>query len=270
MNYNFTYILILILLFRYGSITDGFDYITPSGPSIQIKSTVRDLGILFDNKLMFHHHIAKTVAKANQMAGWTLRVFKSRSTLVLRTLLKTLVIPHLEYGCVIWSPTDVRHINMLENVQRRFTSRFSCFQEYSDALQTTICSHDYVQRLKKLKLYSMQRRRERYIILYMVKIIYELVPNPGFVYSYNDRTLLKVTPKSASRGPSWVKKAIEASFFRQGPLLFNKLPRNMRDFHNTPTPDSKTLARFKSKLDRHLATIADHPGNAHNSLLTAQ
>ena len=38
-------------------------------------------------------------------------------------------------------------------------------------------SKDYSEALKNLKLYSLQRRRERYIILHTFKIFEGLVPN---------------------------------------------------------------------------------------------
>jgi hypothetical protein len=40
-------------------------------------------------------------------------------------------------------------------------------------------------RLKALKLYSLERRRERYTVLYMWKIIRGLVPNPGISTRWN-------------------------------------------------------------------------------------
>jgi hypothetical protein len=47
---------------------------------------------------------------------------------------------------------------------------------------------DYWTRLKTLKLYSLERRRERYTVLYMWKIIRGLVPNPGITTPWNPRT----------------------------------------------------------------------------------
>ena len=55
---------------------------------------------------------------------------------------------------------------LLENVQRCFTRRIS-----------GITDINYWDTLKELKLYSMERRRERYCIIYVLKMLHELVPN---------------------------------------------------------------------------------------------
>ena len=55
---------------------------------------------------------------------------------------------------------------MVENVQRSFTRFISGMAGLS-----------YTERLTVLKLYSLQHRRERYIIIYVWKILEGLVPN---------------------------------------------------------------------------------------------
>ena len=37
------------------------------------------------------------------------------------TLFKALVMSRLDYGCQLWSPYLIKHINMVEKVQRSFT-----------------------------------------------------------------------------------------------------------------------------------------------------
>ena len=179
---------------HFGKGNSQLQYTSPTGSVITRKNTIKDLGVIFEDNLLFHKHIISTVAKCHRIAGWSLRTFKSRATNVMLTLLKSLVVSQVEYACIIWSPIDMEHINLLENVQRKFTSRFACFQEYDDNLQMPICRTDYPNRLQHLHLYSLQRRRERYLILYIYKIIISAVPNPGLEVTYNIRTKLQVTP----------------------------------------------------------------------------
>ena len=54
----------------------------------------------------------------------------------------------------------------VERIQRSFTKYISGMQNLS-----------YHQRLNALRLYSLQRRRDRYIVIYMWKILENLVPN---------------------------------------------------------------------------------------------
>ena len=60
----------------------------------------------------------------------------------------------------------VKDINLLESVQRSFTRHIQ-----------GMSSHSYTDRLSLLKLYSLQRRRNRYSIIYIRKILENVVPN---------------------------------------------------------------------------------------------
>ena len=121
-------------------------------------------------------------------------------------------------------------------------------------------------RLKELEIYSLQRRRERYMILYLYKIIITAVPNPGLDINYNIRTKINVRPKSCNLSVNWVKKARTSSFFFQGPRLQNSLPLELRELENIAIPEKKHVDIFKRKLDSYLETIPDNPGSLRNSL----
>ena len=86
-------------------------------------------------------------------------------------LLKGLIVSALEYACIIWSPHEATLIRLIEDVQRKFTSRIQKFNEYNEELGMLTCTTNYWQRLKELKIYSLERRRERYMILFMYKIL---------------------------------------------------------------------------------------------------
>ena len=82
------------------------------------------------------------------------------------TLFNALVMSQLDYGCQLSSPYLIKHINLVEKVQRSFTRFISGMKGLS-----------YPERLTVLKLYFLQRRRERYIIIYVWKILEGMVPN---------------------------------------------------------------------------------------------
>ena len=114
----------------------------------------KDLGILVDIDLKWRQQIATATTSATQLAGWALRVFRSRTKEVILTLFKALIRPKLEYGCVVWHPHLISDIAKLESVQRTLTSRIEHMENYN-----------YWERLEKLDLFSMQRRRQRYICI---------------------------------------------------------------------------------------------------------
>ena len=83
----------------------------------------KDLGILVDSNLKWGQQIAAITASARQLAGWVLRVFKTRTKEVMLLLYKALIRPKLEYGCVVFHPHQIGDIAKLEEVQRTVTHR---------------------------------------------------------------------------------------------------------------------------------------------------
>ena len=82
------------------------------------------------------------------------------------TLFKSIVLCRLDYGSQLWSPHLAKHIEQLEKIQRSFTNHI-----------TGMRNLEYSERLVFLQLYSLQRIRESYCIIYVWRIIEGLVPN---------------------------------------------------------------------------------------------
>ena len=83
----------------------------------------KDLGVIMSNSAGFADHVVEVKAKGKRMSGWILRTFKVRDKLPMMTLFRSLVLPILEYCCVVWSPCVLGQIRELESVQRYFTSK---------------------------------------------------------------------------------------------------------------------------------------------------
>ena len=128
-----------------------------------------------------------------------------------------------------------------------------------------VCNTNYADRLKDLKLYSLERRRERMQILYLYKIVLQAVPNPVFVFNYCPRNKLTFVPKVSNK-TGWVHTQKNASLAVMGPKLFNLLPKELRELPDTTKTMEQNIAAFKRNVDRYLALIPDVPGSA-NSLL---
>ena len=84
------------------------------------------------------------------------------------TLYKSLVMSRLYYASQLWSPYLLKYVYLIEKVQRAFAKHI-----------TGMCYLSYSKCLEVLKLYSLQRRREReiYGIIYVWKIVEALVSN---------------------------------------------------------------------------------------------
>ena len=236
-------------------------YLADNDEEISLKRHIKDLGIYISSDFSFDHHIENMVGKAETVSAWILRTFQTREKFPLGTLLRSLLVPTLEYGCMLWNP-NVSNLKMLiENVQRKFTSRISEFNVLDEETGLHTCHVDYWERLKQLKVYSLERRRERYIIIFMYKIITQLYPNPGIDLSgitLNDRQGTKIPSKFDPKAPQWVQRLRTASFFSKGPRLLETVLPFIGGVACL-TEDTPDVDKFKEKLDKLLETIPDQP-----------
>jgi len=89
--------------------------------SLSVSSEEKDLGIIIDNELKYHKHIANAVNKASRILGLIKATFTTRDEITIPRLFMSMVRPHLEYGNVIWSPRYKMNTVEIEKVQRRAT-----------------------------------------------------------------------------------------------------------------------------------------------------
>ena len=131
-------------------------YVSPNFIIIDNVNNLKDLGIIMSSNCSFEQHIIEFCKRCTGLCGWILRTFSSRESTVMMTLFKSLVLSRLDYGSQLWSPTKIRQIIMIEKIQKVFTKHIKGFTSFS-----------YQERISNLKIYSLQCRRERYIIIYV-------------------------------------------------------------------------------------------------------
>ena len=220
-----------------------FSYKSPDGTIIEEKEHLRDLGVEMASDLTFSVHVGNIVAAANKLVGWALRTFRRRSRLVMLTIWKSLIQSKLDYTSQLWSPSDQASICSLENVARHFTAQIEGMKGL-----------DYWDRLHSLRLYSQERRRERYQIIFLWKVAQGMVQGYHATFYQSDRRgrLMQLAPL-CNNAPAAVRNARESSLQVRGARLFNSIPRELRDIF-TGTTD-----QFKVRLDEWLLTIPDQP-----------
>ena len=163
------------------------------------------------------------------------QTFTIRDPQVMLTLYKSLVMSRLEYASQLCSPYLLKHVYLNEKVKRAFTKHI-----------LGMCLLSYSKRLEVLKLYSLQRRRERYGIIYVWKILEGLVPNLSdpITLSFSD-----------CRGRACV--VCHSGAGRLGTLAIyknvNRLPKDICML------SSCSVVGFKSKPDSYLRNIVDLP-----------
>ena len=217
-------------------------YSVAEGNSLPPVGQLRDLGVLVSDDLSWTPHIKSIANKARQKAAWVLSVFQTRSPVIMLTLYKSMVRCLLEYCCPLWHPSKISDIQELESVQKAFTARIS-----------GMCDIHYWDRLQRLSLMSLQRRRERFIILHMWKILNMHTSNDINVQFVSRPRLgnLAIVP-SACRFSSVANRSLyESSFSVIGPKLWNAMP-----YHLNVISDQEL---FKSQLTQFLLSLPDTP-----------
>ena len=217
-------------------------YTSPSGKVIEMKDTVKDLGVLMSDDCTFKANIDKVIEKAKNISSWVLRTFKTRQEKPMLLLFKMLILPVLEYCSVLWSPQDVGSIQKLESVQWSFVRKIWSNVE-----------SDYWLRLKSFNMYSLQRRRERYRIIYIWKVIEGHVPNVNNKINSIHHARLGRKCQLPKIPSGKLGKICEASLIFNGAQLFNVLPKPLRDMSGV------SLDSFKRALDQFLNTVPDEP-----------
>ena len=74
-------------------------------------NNLRDLGITISNDGFYKEHITKIVKKAGKLCGWIDRSFIRNDIYWQRHMLRTYVLPVLDYGSQVWSPTNQSDLN---------------------------------------------------------------------------------------------------------------------------------------------------------------
>ena len=194
----------------------------------------KDIGVHIDDKLTFDKHISEKVRIATYMFGRIRRTFKFLDEEMFKPLYKTYVRSHLDFCSSVWAPYKIKHIDQIENVQRRATRQIPGFKNLS-----------YPERLKKLKIPTLSYRRLRGDLIETYKIL------QGY-YDSNTVKFLKLwkdaAPRAGNRGNSM-------KLFPQRARLdlrkYNFSVRVVKYWNNLP--DTIILApsvnSFKNRLD---------------------
>ena len=217
-------------------------YKVSNGETLYPVEQLPDLGVVVSSDLSWSPHIYAVVSKARSVASWVLSAFKARDKVTMCTLYKSLVRSHLEYCCPLWNPSKICDIQLLEEVQRTFTSKIYGVQHLN-----------YWDRLRKLGLMSLQRRRERYILIQMWKILHSLAPNDVDVkFNAPSRRGITAQVPTLNRNSSRLNQTRYDSMFSViGPRLWNVLPQ-----HLTTNTDCTV---FKHLLTDYLRSFPDTP-----------
>lgn len=208
-------------------------------------TTIRDLGIIMDSTLSFIPHIDHILASAFRNLGFILRIskpFKRPETL--KILYFSFVRSFLDFCSTVWSPSYEVHIRRIERVQKIFIKSLNYRQN--------ILNQSYTDSLKNYNLLSLCNRRKMFDIVFLYKIINNLVDSPLLLsrLSFISRVRLPVRssrPKPLFVTPPYHKNYTRNSFLYRSTNLYNKNFTDI-DLFNT------SVSKLKSTLIQSLAS----------------
>ena len=223
-------------------VSELYQYSVSETLSLAPVGQLRDLGVLVSDDLSWTPHIKAIANKARQKAAWVLSVFQTRSPVIMLTLYKSMVRSLVEYCCPLWNPLGIGDIQELESVQKAFTARINGMRDLH-----------YWDRLQRLSLMSLQRRRERYVLLHMWKILNKRTSNDIGVQFVSRPRLgnLATIPSACKHSSSANQSLYDSSFSVIGPKLWNAMPYYLNSISDQE--------QFKSQLTQFLLSLPDTP-----------
>lgn len=135
---------------------------------LERKSTIKDLGIIFDSKFTFNDHIISICKTSYSLVGFIKRssvYFENPNSLKL--LFFAVVRTKLEYGAVIWYPHVGYLLEMIENIQKKFLKfiYYKSFGFYTNLIP-------YSELLRMFELTSLFKRSKLNSILFIHKLLH--------------------------------------------------------------------------------------------------
>ena len=208
-----------------------------NGSALERVSSYKYLGIIISADLTWANHIKGIATKTRKQIGLLYRRFyKHAQQDTLRAIYVALIRPHLEYGVPVWDPHLLKDINILEAVQKFATK--VCVKSWN--------SLDYHERLDKLNLETLKKRRSVFKLCHLFKLVHGLsnFPNspihfavPSCYTTRSKHNLLLNVPFSSSNSYYY-------SFFCAVPRVWNTMPYSVLS--------SLSLKLFKSKVLKQL------------------
>lgn len=142
---------------------------------------LRDLGVIFDEGLTFSDQVENMCARAYRTLGFLTRNTKQLRNDTFQTLYDSSVRSILEYCAVIWNPSYIKYVNLVENVQRKFLKTLY-FRKHTAFLQH---GYSYEALLEEFSYMSLSDRRIVAEILFVSKLVGGHICDPGLLALLN-------------------------------------------------------------------------------------
>ena len=145
-----------------GENNPNYDYYMNS-QKLQSTESEKDIGVHIDSSLKPSIQCREAAKNANFILMQISRCFHYRDKEVFLNLYKRFVRPHLEFSTTAWSPWAQADKELIEKVQIKAVNMISGLN-----------SNDYKDKLKEIKLCSLESRRIRFDMIQVYKILHKI------------------------------------------------------------------------------------------------
>lgn len=129
---------------------------------------VRDLGILFDDKLTFKQHTEDLLARTHKMFGASYRFVRDiHAPQLLTKILTEFIAPIVDYGSIIWGCNKSMITAKLEKIYHS-CSRIVTGSPYRTDADNYV---DFIQRMKNIGLLTFEQKRQIASCIFGIKIL---------------------------------------------------------------------------------------------------
>ena len=145
-------------------------------------TTIKDLGVTFDEALSFNFHLLNISLSASKSLGFIIRNCRAfESQTALKVLFYSFVRSKLEYAVIVWHPIYQTYIKRLESTQRKFV-KYLAFKE----------DHAYPERgisqsllLGRFGMLCLGDRRKIIAITFLQKLLNNKIDCPSLLGQIN-------------------------------------------------------------------------------------
>ena len=164
------------------------------------------------------------------------RCFLSKNCTLLSKAFTTYIRPLAEYCTQIWSPHYLKYINLIENIQRRFSKHIPSLKNLS-----------YPARLAKLGLPSLELRRRQFDLITCYRVVH-------FLFHTGNNSFFTPRSHNITRGHAFM--LAPPAIAHSGCFKFCFFSRVIPDWNSLPATivSACSVLSFKSHLKLHCFT----------------
>lgn len=150
--------------------------------TLEIKTTMKDLGVLFDDKLALSEHPKELYSKCIKHLGFIFRTcvdFRNPKSLI--TLFNSLIRSKLEYCSIIWSPHAKEYSGMIEKLQKKLVK----FLFYRKLIHPQPEEFNYIQCCEILNIETLEKRRLFADLKILTRTFANQIDTQSFIHNIN-------------------------------------------------------------------------------------